>query len=69
MSNKIKDRLKELLQENNITPYKLSLDLLVSKSVVHYWLTGKTTPTADYIIKLCEYFNISADFLLGITDY
>lgn len=69
MRNKIKERLKELLEENNITPYKLSTDLCVSRSVVHYWLTGKTTPNADYIIKICEYFNVSSDFILGISDY
>lgn len=68
MENKIKNRLKELLEDNNISPYKLSVDLSVSRSVVHYWLTGKTTPNADYIIKLCEYFNVSSDFLLGISD-
>lgn len=68
MTNKIKERLNDLIQEYNITSYKLSTDLNVSRSVVHYWLTGKTTPNADYIIKLCEYFSISADFLLGISD-
>ena len=69
MSNKIKERLHDLLEEKNITPYKLSVDLHISKSVVHYWLTGKTTPNADYIIKLCEYFNVSSDYILGISDY
>ena len=68
MNNKIKERLNELLEEKNITPYKLSIDLSVSRSVVHYWLTGKTTPNADYIIKLCEYFGVSSDFLLGVSD-
>ena len=30
--------------------------------------TGKTTPNADYIIKLSAYFGVSSDYLLGITD-
>ncbi|MBR2449748.1 MAG: helix-turn-helix transcriptional regulator [Clostridia bacterium] len=68
MENKIAIRLKELLKESDTTPYKLSLDLNVSKSVVHYWITGKTTPNADYIIKLSAYFGVSSDYLLGITD-
>ncbi|MBE5734450.1 MAG: helix-turn-helix transcriptional regulator [Clostridiales bacterium] len=68
MENKISERIKELLKENNLTPYKLSIDLNVSKSVVHYWISGKTTPNADYIIKLSEYFCVSSDFLLGISD-
>ncbi len=69
MKNKIKDRLKELLKERNITPYKLSQDLNISKSVVHYWLIGETTPNADYIIELSIYFGVSADYILGLKDY
>lgn len=66
---KISERLNELIVEKGITAYKLSQDLGVSKSVVHYWLIGKTTPNAEYIIKLCNYFSCSADYLLGISDY
>ena len=68
MKNKIAERLKELISFNQITSYKLSVDLKVSKSVVHYWLTGKTTPNADYIIALANYFGISSDYLLGIEN-
>ncbi|MBE5756178.1 MAG: helix-turn-helix transcriptional regulator [Clostridiales bacterium] len=66
--NKIKERLNELLKENGITSYKLSQDLGVSKSVVHYWLSGKTTPNAEYIIKLCKYFEVTSDYLIGLED-
>ncbi|MGN1040517.1 MAG: helix-turn-helix domain-containing protein, partial [Candidatus Fimimonas sp.] len=69
MKNKIAERLRSLIEEENITAYKLAKDIGVSGSVVKYWLDGKTTPNADYIIKLSDYFGICADYLLGRKDY
>lgn len=68
MKNKIAERLKELLMEEKITVNKLATDLGISNSVVYYWVNGKTTPNADYIIAIADYFNISTDYLLGRTD-
>ena len=68
MGNKISERLKELIDYNQITSYRLSQALNVSKSVVHYWLNGKTTPNADYIIAICQYFGVSSDYLLGLEN-
>jgi transcriptional regulator with XRE-family HTH domain len=31
-------------------------------------LSGKRIPHPEIIVKLCEYFNVSADYLLGISD-
>lgn len=69
MKNEIAERLKSLMDEERISAYKLAKDLSVSQSVVGYWLKGKTTPNADYIVALCEYFGVSADYLLGLKDY
>ena len=68
MKNKISDRLKELLKEKGITSSKLATDLGISKSVVHYWVNGNTTPNVDYVIKLALYFSVSSDFLLGLSE-
>lgn len=68
MKNKIAERLKSLMDEEQITSYKLSKILGISQSVIGYWLKGKTTPNADYIIELADYFNVCADYLLGRKD-
>lgn len=69
MKNKIAERLQSLLKEENISVNKLATDLGISNSVVYYWVQGKTTPNADYIIALADYFNICADYLLGRNDF
>lgn len=68
MRNKISERLNCLLQEENITVNKLSTDLGISNSVVYYWVQGKTTPNADYIIAIADYFNVCTDYLQGRKD-
>lgn len=70
MKNKIAERLTSLLKEENISARRLAKELgIPSNSMVYYWLQGKTTPNAEYIIAICDYFNISSDYLLGIKDY
>lgn len=69
MINKIAEILQELIREENTTNAKVAKAIGVDKSLISYWVKGKSQPTADNIIKLCEYFNVSADYLLGRTDY
>lgn len=65
MKNKFAERLKNLMELEGITAYKLSKDLHVSQSVVMYWLQGKTTPSIEYLIDVADYFNVCSDYLLG----
>ena len=41
----------------------------VSNASISYWETGKQEPCAEAIFKLALFFNVSADYLLGITEY
>lgn len=40
----------------------------VSQVAWTYWETGKREPNISTLIKICEYFNVSADYLLGLSD-
>ncbi len=62
------ERLKALRAEKNIGQNLLAKELEISNASVSYWETGKQEPTAEAIFKLAIYFNVSADYLLGITD-
>ncbi|MDE6597271.1 MAG: helix-turn-helix domain-containing protein [Clostridia bacterium] len=62
------ERLKALRQEKNIGQNFLAKDLQLSNASISYWETGKQEPTAEAIFKLAKYFNVSADYLLGLTD-
>ena len=69
MINKFGKRVEELLIEHDITKYKLSKDTGISKSTMTYYCNGTVQPTADVIIIVAQYFNVTTDYLLGVENY
>ena len=65
----IGERLKELRAEKGIGQKKLAKDLSLSNSSISYWETGKQEPSASALLKLAQYFNVSVDYILGLSDY
>ena len=63
------ERLLELRKEKNISQAKLAKEIGVSFSVVCYWETDRSEPTAPNLVKLADFFNISTDYLLGREPY
>ncbi len=59
-------RLNKLLEENKITKYKLAKDINVSKQTVLFWCDGTNEPKISYLKSLAVYFDVSADYLLGL---
>jgi transcriptional regulator with XRE-family HTH domain len=42
--------------------------LFISQQSVGKWESGLSTPTPDMIVKVANYFSVSTDYLLGVTD-
>lgn len=61
------DIIKELRKERNISQASLALKIGVSQKAIDYWERGVNEPKASYIVKLADFFDVSADFLLGRT--
>ena len=61
-------RLKELIQKQNMTYAQLGKILGVSTAQVSDMANGKTATTMERLYILCETFQVSADYLLGLTD-
>lgn len=62
------NRLKELRKEQNITQSNLAKILNVTQDSISLWEKNKRVPDTQYIIQLADYFNVSADYLLGRSD-
>lgn len=58
-------RLKQLRTLNNVSIETLATQLNVSKDVVVLWETNLATPSADEIIKLAAFFDVTPQFLMG----
>lgn len=63
-----KDIFVKILQEQNITAYKLSKDTGITQGMISYWKNGERIPSAENLVMLADYFGCSVDYLLGRTD-
>ena len=62
------DRIKTLKEKNGIQQKQIAIDLHVNEKTVSAWFKGKSEPSHDSLRSLSGYFNVSADYLLGISD-
>ena len=64
-------RLKELRSEKDLTQQQLSINLnnKIAQSAIALWENGKRVPNLDAVILLAQYFNVSLDYIAGLTDY
>lgn len=56
--------LKEAMEKKGVTAYRLSKDLGVHQTTISNWLNGKSTPKAQMLEKIADYFAVTADQLL-----
>ena len=64
----LKENIKELRQENNLSQAELAKAIGVSQKAIDFWEKGINEPKASYIIKLAKFFGVSCDYLLGVED-
>lgn len=67
-AKKFAERLKELRTEKGIGQNQLSRDLNLSNASISYWENCKQEPSISALFKLAEYFDVSADYLIGRID-
>lgn len=60
----IGNRIQELRKKKNISQEELSNVMNVSRQAVSKWESNLSAPDIEKIIDLCEYFDVSADYLL-----
>lgn len=61
-------RLNVLLDESNMTQTQLAKIIGTSNVTICRYLTCERIPRLDVITKIASVFNISVDYLLGISD-
>jgi len=62
-------RLRELRKEKDISQESLAKELQISKSTLSLYETGDTLPDAETAAKMAAFFEVSANYLLCMTDY
>lgn len=64
----IGQRIKNLREGQNLSQLELAKIINVSNTAVSQYENGLRTPSDDIKIKLANYFNVSTDYLLGLSD-
>lgn len=62
-------RLRDLREDHDLTQKELAKLLSFTTSAYLKIERGERTLTAEVLIDLSNFYNVSTDYLLGITDY
>ena len=59
-------KMKDIRHDNDESQRELAKALGYHYVQVARYETGQNTPSIDYLIKFCEHYHISADYILGL---
>jgi len=62
------EKIETLCKSKNISIAKMSRHLDLSHAVFRQWKNTRQKPALESIIKVAKYFNVSIDWLVGLTD-
>ena len=59
------NRLRDLREDRDLRQIDVSKATGIDQRTLSNYETGKTNPDSFAIIKFCDFYNVSADYLLG----
>lgn len=62
------DRLKKLREDRNMTQIELGKVFNISHSTINRYENGLRQPDNETLISMANYFNVSVDYLLGLSN-
>ena len=68
MELQFSERLDELMLEKEISALALSKIIHINDATISRWRRGEMNPTIDKLNMLCDFFGVTADYLLGRED-
>ncbi len=67
-----KDRFCEILadlrKKKGVSQRKAAADLRISQALLSHYENGAREPGLPFICRACDYYGVSADYLLGRTE-
>lgn len=61
-------RIKQLREEKGLSQRALAIAIKANPKTVNFWERGSSEPTAGFITALADFFECSADYILGRED-
>lgn len=66
--SKFGENLNDLMKDKNLSTIDIKNLIGISTAQTGRYLSGHYEPTLKNALKICNYFNISLDYMLGIDD-
>lgn len=63
------ERLKQIRIERGIPIREVATALDMTVSAYAHYEQGRREPSIEILIRICKFFDVSADYLLGLTEY
>ncbi len=60
--------MKDLRLERELSQRGLAKILKISSTSIHRWEKGTRLPNIEELVMLAKFFDVSADYLLGLSD-
>ncbi|NBH13858.1 XRE family transcriptional regulator [Lachnospiraceae bacterium] len=61
-------RLENLVEEKNVTQKQLSMELHIASTTLSGYINNHREPDFSTLIRMARYFDVSTDYLLGLSD-
>ena len=68
MERGFSDRLQALRAEKGLSQRAVAADLHISQALLSHYENGAREPGLDFVRRACDYYGVSADYLLCRTD-
>lgn len=62
-------RIRDLREDNDLLQKEIAKVLQTTQQQYSKYESQKADITGEKIIKLCLFYNVSADYILGLIDY
>lgn len=62
------ERIRGLREDNDLTQEEMGKIVKATQKQISNWETGRNEPPYDILIKYTNYFKVSADYILCLTN-
>jgi len=60
--------LSSLRREKKLSQRRAATDLGISQALLSHYENNAREPKLEFVVKACEYYDVSADYILGRTE-
>lgn len=65
---KYSERIRALRQDNDLSQQTIAQILGVAQTTYSQYELEKRPMPIEYLVALCKFYSVSADYMLGLTD-